>query len=773
MVRRRRRRFGLLRRIFFTVAGALLCVAAGLAAAVWWSFPGTDGSAEIPGLSAPVDITLDRDGVPRIRAANERDAAAALGYLHARDRLAQMDLTRRLAAGELAELVGVAALPSDRIMRTLGIRVRAEADLAALPADTRAVLDAYAAGVNSWIAQRGRFAALEFVPLGRPRDWRPIDSVLWGKAMSLSLSGNWRVELARAALAGRMSDAAIDQLWPAAGGAGHPEALRNPIDPEFARRLAAAYPAFPARFTQPDMASNAWAVDGAHSATGAPLLAGDPHLGFAMPAIWYLARIEAGGAPLVGATAPGLPFLVIGHNGRIAWTFTTTGADTEDLFIETPVGPDTYATPDGPRPYARRTEIIHVRGAPDETLAVRETRHGPVVSDIVAQEGPILALAAAALTGPDTAAAGLHALNRAATRAEAGAAAEAITSPVQNMIVADGDGIALFMTGRIPIRRAGDGSRPAQGAEGTHDWTGFAAGAQLPRIVAPASGRLVNANERVAPPDFPVFLGRDWFSDWRARRIRELLDEPAPHTVARFAAMQTDFVNVFARETVARLRAVPASSDADRTALGLLTGWNGEMARNRPQPLLFNVWMRRFRGALLERTGVPGAAASPSLADIALSSGGEAYCGGSCDGLLAQTLTATVKALGPRFGMDPANWAWGRAHRAVFAHPILSWIPLLSRFTQRDIGAPGDDYTLFRASMRPGSLAAVHGAAFRAVYDLSDLERSVFVVTPGQSGHPFRRLAWNFVQRWRDGGTITISRQPDAISATIRLTPPP
>ncbi|MBN9508130.1 MAG: penicillin acylase family protein, partial [Alphaproteobacteria bacterium] len=446
-----RRALRLLRRVLVVLGTLVLLAAAVVAGLVWLSLPGGDLAAAIPGLSAPVAVTLDADGIPRIRAATEVDAAAALGFLHARERMFQMELMRRSASGELSELFGPATLPLDRMMRTLGLRQRVVADLPRLPPDTRALLDAYARGVNAWIALRGRFAAPEFIAFGAPRPWSAVDSLLWGKTMSLYLAGNWRVERARLVLDAIMPPATVDALWPPAGG-GQPEA--RAADPALARvaaRLAAAIPTFPAPFTLPDTASNAWAVDGRHTATGAPLLAGDPHLGFGFPSIWYLVRIDTPGHVLAGATAPGVPLVILGRNDHIAWTFTNNGADVQDLFVETPVGKDQYATPDGPRPFILREEHIRVRGAPDEVLMVRETRHGPVISDLVDPHGPILALAAAELAPGDTAAVGLLALNRADDVEAAGQAAAQITSPVQNLTVADRSKIALFVTGRVPV----------------------------------------------------------------------------------------------------------------------------------------------------------------------------------------------------------------------------------------------------------------------------------------------------------------------------------
>jgi penicillin amidase len=754
--------------------GILVALLAALVAgAIWMTIPASSRTARIPGLTGAVDITYDADMIPRIRAASELDAAAALGFAHARDRMFQMELMRRAASGRLSEIAGSATLPIDRMMRTLGLRQHAVADMAALPADTRAILDAYARGVNAFIKLKGRFAAPEFLVLGAPEPWEPADSLLWAKTMGLWLSMNWRQELSRQSLAGKVPADLLDQLWPRQPGVPAPDAMAQPLTrfASAAARLIAVLPGFPAAYTQPSSASNEWAVDGRHTATGAPMLAGDPHLAFGFPGIWYLARIDLPGRVLAGGTAPGVPFLVLGHNGKIAWTFTTTGADVQDIFIETPAGTGQYQSPDGPLPFTIREERISVRGLPDQLMVVRETRHGPVISDLDNPSGPILAVSMGNLQPGDTAASGLLALNRATTVAEAGRAAAEISSPVQNLLVADSKTIGMFVTGRVPIRKAGDGAAPAPG-DGSHDWIGWAGGPMLPHSAAPATGRLVNANEPVWPADFPVFMARDTFGDWRARRIRELLDASDRHTTADFAAMQVDVADLFARQVLPALLAVPDVAGRAQQALGLLQGWDGAAVMDSPAPLIFNAWMENFYRTVLGHAGIPPGAGGPQadFLTYVLSPAGAHWCGGDCAPMLRDSLASAVRDLSARFGDNPSAWRWGQAHQAVFAHPLLRTIPVLGTLTTISVPSAGDDNTLCRGGMN-AAMQSVHGASYRGVYDLADLDRSLFMITPGQSGNPFSSHARDFVIRWRDGATITLGPLAATVTGTIRLTP--
>ncbi|MCA3408710.1 MAG: penicillin acylase family protein, partial [Roseomonas sp.] len=436
--RPRRRGFGFwAKRLGIFFVALVLLIIGGIAGALWWSLPARNAELVLPGIAAPVAITLDARGIPHIEAGSEEDAWAALGFLHARDRMFQMEMMRRGARGQSAAVAGAAALRLDRFMRLLRLEERAAADLAALDAETRAALDAYARGVNAWIAARGRFAAPEFIALGAPAPWQPVDSLLWGKIMGLWLGGNWRMELERARLAARLSPEQLADLWPEDFTAGRPDEPLMPAETKASgalrgeslngtalATLAAHLPRFPADAPLPEIASNAWAVGAGRSATGAPLLAADPHLSHSAPIIWYLARISLPeGRRLMGATAPGVPGILIGRNENLAWGFTTTHADTQDIFIEKLTEDGRYATPEGPRDFTWHETEIAVRGAAPVAFRFRETRHGSVISDLdpsfQSDAGTVLSLAMASLAAGETSARGLLRLNRAGSIAQA------------------------------------------------------------------------------------------------------------------------------------------------------------------------------------------------------------------------------------------------------------------------------------------------------------------------------------------------------------------
>ena len=397
-----------------------LGVVAAAGSYIWMlrSLPSTEGEVGLPGLTAEVEVLRDRDGLIKIRAGNELDLYRGLGFVHAQERLWQMDFMRRTGSGRLSEVVGEATLGLDRFFRTLGFRRVAEANLKHLSEATRASLEAYAEGVNAFLENRRGPLPLEFQILRyQPEPWSAVDSLLWGRIMALRLSDNWRAELARTRLAGRFGVDKIADLWPSYPDDA-PVTLQKRarlINPLVAEQLSALLP--PA--LEPTGASNAWALGGNRTSSGKPILANDPHLSLDSPGVWMLARLEAPGITLAGATSPGVPFLVLGHNARLAWGLTTTHSDTQDFFIQRLAegDPDSYETPEGPMPFESRDEVIRVRDGDAVRLIVRKTRHGPVMSDVIpdgsSETNAVLALAWPALRPDDRTADALYGINHA------------------------------------------------------------------------------------------------------------------------------------------------------------------------------------------------------------------------------------------------------------------------------------------------------------------------------------------------------------------------
>ena len=587
------------RRVLARLAGGLVALAAvvGAGGFLWLrtSLPDLSGEVRVDGVDAAVEIVHDANGIPHIRASTAADGYFGLGFVHARDRLFQMDSMRLLASGRLSEVVGSATLPIDRAMRTVGLHRLAERTYRSLPDPLVRILDAYAAGVNAFLETRRGAPPPEFVLLRRrPEPWGPADSLVWGRLMAQRLSWNWRTEALRAALSERLTPQQLADLWPSGGGRptlAASEAVRRRSS-EFARVLDGIPEALVPASGE---ASHAWALSGKLTASGKPILANDPHLGFVAPGLWYPARIEAPGIDVVGVTAPGVPLHVFGHNGRIAWAMTNGGADTSDLYLErlSASSPGHYDTPGGPRPFASRTETIWIRGGDPVAHEVRETVRGPVVSDlegrfgVTAPAGHVVTLAATGLAADDRTPFGLMKLNRAGNWREFLDAVADIHAPQQNVFFADTDGnIGFVAAGRVPVRTRGDGGLPVPGWDGAHGWSGFVPFEALPRAFNPPSGLLVNANQRSVPDDYPWFLAREWPAAYRAERIREVLAAAGPQTVALSGRLQNDARSRAAEALVPLLleHAAPRTGREAR-AVDLLRKWDRNMTRDQAAPL--------------------------------------------------------------------------------------------------------------------------------------------------------------------------------------------
>jgi penicillin amidase len=766
---------------------ALAGLAAALAAGAffWWltlSLPQADGERAVPGLRAAVEVVRDAHGVPHIRAANEHDAMFAMGYVHAQDRLWQMEMNRRTAWGTLSEALGAKALEADRFLRLLKLRQVAGQVLAKIAPEPRAALEAYAEGVNAFLAG-SPWLPPEFVALGlRPEPWSALDSVGWSLVMAWELSANFRTEIARLRLAGTLDARQMQEFFSIEPGKVQPPLPDLPVF--YGDALAGAPPAQVAAIeTEIVPGSNNWVLSGARTASGKPMLANDPHLGLATPSVWYLAHVEAPGLTMVGATFPGLPLVAIGHNGRVAWGVTTTGGDVQDLYIEKLDASGTrYRTPEGWRDFEVREETIRIKGGGEEKLRVRETRHGPIVSGAYAPAegllapGHVLALQWIVHTHPPRTIDAGYRLARAGNVAEVRAALASWDAPQQSFVFADVHGGTGFAApGVIPVRRkdnAIEGRAPVPGWEARYDWVGEIAFAELPQVAGPELA--VSANDDIRPPGYAPFLTHDWYAPFRSGRIRELLAATPKHDTASFARIQGDVLSPQARLALPHFRKALAVAPAVLRARA--EAWNGEMGTDEVMPRVFAAWWRQLTretyGPVLGRSfNALREQRAPLLLNAMDDVGGQSrWCRGDCEGA---ALRAMARALAEELADGWDRRRWGEVHAAAQPHRPFSAIDLLDRFFSARVESPGDGSTVDVGAFSIGNDKAPfenrHAAGLRMVCDLADLAACGFMISTGQSGHVRSPHYRDLAPQWARVEYFAIPLRAGAVDARHRL----
>ena len=776
------------------------------------SLPKVEGEVPAPALKAAVEVLRDAYGIPHIFASTEADAAYALGYVHAQDRLWQMEMNRRIGSGRLAELLGPAGLEADRFLRTIGVRRAAQASLAQLDAVSLGVLEAYSAGVNAFLAA-GPVLPVEFLLTGaRPEPWSPVDSLVWMKMMAWDLGGNWRSELLRMRLARTLPMARLQEfLPPFPGDAPVPlpdlKTLYGSLEKE-ALRLAIADMEQVLTFAPPELpegaGSNNWVVAGSRSASDKPLLANDPHLGLTAPAVWYFAHLHIPGRNLIGATLPGIPIITLGRNDRIAWGFTNTGPDVQDLYLEKLDAGGGYVTPEGPKPFKKIFEVIKVKGAEDVKLEVRVTRHGPVISDVAKSaldatpRGYAMAFAWTALADDDRTFQSSLELGRSGTWRDFLSAVRNLNAPQQNMVYADIDGnIGYVAAGRVPVRKPENdlkGLTPALGWDARYDWAGYVPFEDLPRSYNPASGRLWTANDKIVAPGYKPFITSEWQPPYRANRIGALLEATPRHDSASFARIHADSVSLAMREALPHFLATMPRNETSRRALALLGQWDADMRRDRAEPLIAAAWWRELTkrlyadelGDAFQANWAPRAQFMLNI--LADRDGQSRWCDDvrtpaveTCAEQLAVSLDAALADLSRRYGSDMNAWRWGDAHRARHEHRPFGKQPMLARIF--DIAAPssGDAYTVnvgqHHLYDEAEPFANRHAASLRAIYDLSDPEKSLFIHSGGQSGNRLSAHYKDFTEAWAAGEYIPMITDRKRIEAAphtkLRLVPKP
>ena len=511
-----------------------------------------DGTIKLQGLAAPVIVTRDSLGVPNIAAQNSHDLFFAQGFVTAQDRLWQMDMTRRYASGDLSAVLGPEYIATDTEQRILGLRQVAEQTVTRMPPEERARMQAYADGVNAYIAQHQKTLPMEFRLMTYfPYEWTVEDSMLVGLSMTEFLNHYiYKKGLQREKILARLGPELTADLYVNSSWRDHPpgeegQSIENEAPGEESpqqeedespaknqprkrsslkqqhvlRGLASVQD--DKEFAEADLrpGSNNWVVSGAHTVTGKPMLSNDMHLDLRMPNTWYEAHLTAGDYDVVGVTLPGVPFVIVGHNQHIAWGFTNLGPNVEDLYVEKFNDRGEYLTPQGWKQPEHRKEIIRVKGKPDVNLEVVTTRHGPIITPIIPGETRQLALK---WTAYDTSSPGVsfYEIDSARNWDDFRTAFSKFTAPGQNVVYADTDGnIGYQATGRVPIRAAGDGSLPVPGDDDSHEWTGYVPYDKMPSVYNPPSGIIATANARVTPKDYPYTLAIEWSAPYRVQRI--------------------------------------------------------------------------------------------------------------------------------------------------------------------------------------------------------------------------------------------------------------
>jgi penicillin amidase len=770
------------------------------ALAGWWilrrSLPQLEGSISLPHVQQAVTVERDDYGVPTITAQSMEDLLVAQGFVMAQDRLWQMDLIRRSAAGELAEIFGSVALEADKENRTLGLRQAAEASVAALPAEMRASAEAYARGVNAYLEQQRGRLPWEFTVLRyAPRPWTPADSSLVHAYMYRVLAETWEWELSRARVTELVGAERARELFPVdsphdrvlVGGEPAPAArpaaaLRKAAQAFPARSASAAVYLSAARALADDApefewrpGSNNWVVSGAHTYSGKPLLANDTHLQNDVPAIWYMAHLKAPGYNAKGFCLPGGPLVVIGHNERIAWGFTNNGADVQDLYVETfhPANPRQYQVNGQWVDAQVRTEVIKVKGQPDVLHEVVVTRHGPVVHRD--------AKGAYALKWTALQPGGLgmaHAeVSRAQNWPEFLAASRRISGPAQNAVYADVDGnIGFVVAAHIPVRKKGNGSVPVPGDTDDYEWTGYIPFDALPQVLNPASGMMATANARVVGPGYKHFITDRWYEPERTKRIYELLRGHAGKFEPEdFLRIQRDIVSgphrILAGYWHAALRKAAPQDPRTRAIGEELKGWDGaamkssllvapveylrrEMMRDllrqylKDGPVRYQ-WSRGFtflEKVLRERPAhwLPAPHTDYDQWIVA------------CADRAVRQLEADTRRAGARDPASPQSWIWGHYLPIQMLHPFGRGGFLSRHLSVSGFGQNGTGFTVKQTGR-------TFGPAMRFVADLSNWDASLMNITMGQSGQYLSRHYRDQFDIWFEGAGL-----PSAFSDAAR-----
>ena len=797
------RRTSVSRRLLWLLLGVVLVVAGAIAYAYYVghsALPQLDGRLPVSGLTSMVTVTRDGHGVPTIEAAGLEDLFFAQGYVTAQDRLWQMDVMRRFGGGELSEILGEDLLKVDREQKVLGLRAAATKALQTASRRDRSFFEAYARGVNAYISSRVHNLPLEFRILGyAPTQWKPEDSLVIANEMVKDLNYHYFYDaLAREKILAKLgpdltADLYVNRSWhdrpptvmredlnpPENAGDSDDEDNEDSPDNSVTQKVPASLENA-ATEGLPVNGSNDWVVSGTHTVTGKPLLSNDMHLGHQMPNLWYEAHLHAGNLDVAGVTLPGMPYVIVGHNQRIAWGFTNVGPTVTDVYIENFNGQGAYQTPGGWAQPEHRTEVIHVKGKPDVNVDVRITRHGPIVTEIVSGETRPLALR---WTLYDSLRIPFLDVNEAQNWQDFRRAFSQLDAPGQNVVFADVDGnIGYQTTGKVPIRAAGDGSLPVSGADNAHEWTSYIPFEKLPSIYNPPSGIIGTANGRITPDNYPNSVSMEWEAPWRTERIYRVLESGRQFSMADMLALQNDVhseAEQFAAERfVYAVDHATKPSARAKQAADLMRSWDGRMLASSAAPTIAENSILELRRLLLEPK-LGSAPADSKQADTVLNWKTYSWEMRSVwlENILLhrpkrwlpeafpnydELLTAAVDAAvnGPTVPKDLASWRWGAFNAIEIQHPILGKIPVIKRWSGPGVQEQsGSGYTVKAVTRH-------HGPSERFTANLADLDQSTLNTVTGQGGNflsPYYMDQW---KAWYEGTTFTLPFSAKAVEAT-------
>lgn len=743
--------------------------------------PDWHGRFYLSALHQPVTIRRDQWGIPHIEAANRHDLFVAQGFVHAQDRLWQMELNRRVATGTLSAVFGRATLDTDRLSRALGFARLAQGTWAHMPGSSRADVEAYTEGVNAYL-QSGQPLPVEFHLLRhQPEPWQPLDSIAFARLQMWALTEGASGELVTAQLIQALGEDRARQLLPHYPAAS-PVALPEGIEVNGLRQTA-VLPAFLGKYTAngAGRGSNGWVIAASRSSTDHAILCNDMHLPLTTPSLWHFQHLcSQDGFHVTGFTQPGLPYVLIGHNSHIAWGATLSFVDCEDFFLEKlhPDDPTRYEFAGEWRQAEVFTERIAVRGQAEHVEKVICTHHGPIIPhfQIGKEAQQAVALASTALR-PDLAVDGFGLLNQAKSWEEFETAVFHIQAPSLNLLYADiHDNIGHWVTGKVPVRAQGDGLAPAPGWTGTHEWLGEIPFTDMPHALNPQQGYIVSANHRLVDDEYPHYLGQVWRNGYRAQRIEQLINSQEKLAPADCQRMQQDVYSIPGHRLAQQLKQLQPMTEAAQISWYWLTHWDGWLGADSIGGTIYEVFLMQFAEIVLATH------LDTSLLQQYLGAGLHAHlnpvnefhsywaatvlrwlaedkslwlpASPERERLLERCLGEVTAVLQQTLGDDPQQWQWGRLHQTRFPHALGVIRPFATLFNPQPTPIGGDGDTVFQTSIRPDSPYASNAISVssRHIVDMGDLAQAVAILAPGQSGHIGSPYYNNLVAYWQQGG---------------------